>query len=333
MSNVLFRAAAVTAIATLVSATALAPRAVAQSGPVTTYPQHTIKLVVGSTAAGGVDTLARILAANLAAPLGQSLIVENRPGAGQNIGSAFVAHSAPDGYTLLVTSSSFAVNVNLYPDINYDPIKDFVPIALIAQSPNLLVVRPSLPVNTLEEFIAYGKRQKSPLTYSSSGVGNTQHLATELFKLKTGMDATHIPYSGSAPSLMALLSESTDFTFINISTVKGEVLSGKVRPLAITSNARSPLFPNVPTMQQAGLSGMDVSAWYGVLAPAGTPPAIVTKLNKAIDDVLSNPAAVKRLDALGMDPITETPDYFSTFLKQDMERWKTTIDRAHIKGQ
>lgn len=310
----------------------LAFNAAAQGAPdaASSYPNRPIRLLVGYTPGGGADIMGRLIAHEISETLKQSVIVENRPGAGQNIAASLVAHSPADGYTLLISSSALALNISLYPKLDYDPVKDFTPIAVFAQSPNLLVVRQSLPVNSVAELIAYAKKKPGSMNFSSSGSGSTQHLSAELFKLKTGIEATHIPYKGSAPSVAAVLNGEVDFTFINIPSAKQFVFNHQMKALAITSAKRSPLLPDVPTMEQAGVQGMDISAWYGLLGPKGMPPAIVAKLNAVINEAVQRKDLQKQLEGLGVEPMTQSPEYFEKFLSEDIARWAKTIKRAHV---
>ena len=297
------------------------------------YPDHPIKLVVGYTPGGGADIMARLIQQQLSEAFKQSVIVENRPGAGQNIASSYVAHAKPDGYTLLVSSSALAVNISLYRKLDYDPVKDFAPIAVFAESPNLLVVRKALPVNSVKELIAYAKSRPGALNFSSSGSGSTQHLSGELFKLKTGINAMHIPYKGTMPSITAVLSGEVDFSFMNIPSAKTYILNHQLKGLAITAAKRSPVVPEIPTMEEAGVKGMDVAAWYGVLGPAGMPKAVVQKLNAAIDKAVASGAFRKKLEDLGTTPLDESPAYFKHFLSEDIARWRDVIHAAHIHQQ
>ncbi|HEV7801919.1 MAG TPA: tripartite tricarboxylate transporter substrate binding protein, partial [Burkholderiales bacterium] len=290
-------------------------------------------LVVGYAPGGGVDIMARLVAPRLTEALGQQVIVDNRPGAGQNIGAEVVARSAPDGYTLFMASSALGINVSLYPKLTYDPVKSFAPVGLVSQSPNLLLVHPSLPVNTAKEFIAFAKKNPGKLNFSSSGSGSTQHLCGELFKLMTGVQMTHVPYKGSAPSLTALVSGEVHFAFNNIPSAQPFMSQGRLKALAITSKRRSVLLPQVPTLIEAGLQGFDVAAWYGVLAPAGTSPEIVSKLNGVIVGIVNNKDFQTRLAQLGADPIGESPQYFSKFLQEEIVRWEKVVKAAKAKPE
>jgi tripartite-type tricarboxylate transporter receptor subunit TctC len=297
------------------------------------YPDRPVKLIVGYPPGGGADIMARLLQKQLSLAFGQSVIVENRPGAGQNIADTFVAHAEPDGYTLLLASSALAVNPSLYPKVSQNPLTAFAPIAVFAQSPNLLVVNPKLPVNSVAELVAYEKKKPDGGNFSSSGNGGTQHLSGELFKMRAGVPGTHIPYKGSAPSLAAVLGGEVDYSFVNIPSAKPLVLQHQLKALAVTSAQRSPLLPDVPTMTQAGVADMNVAAWYGLLAPAGTPAPIVAKLNAAVNRAVGNDPLKSQLVNLGSDPTTQSPDWFRQYLADDTHRWADTIKAAGIRPQ
>jgi tripartite-type tricarboxylate transporter receptor subunit TctC len=303
------------------------------SDPAAHYPDHPIRLVVGYTPGGGADIMARLLQKQLTTTLKQSVIVENRPGAGQNIADAYVAKASPDGYTLLVSSSALAVNPSLFPKLSQNPLTAYAPVALFAQSPNLLVVNPKLPVNSVAELIAYEKKKPDGGDFSSSGSGSTQHLSGEIFKLKTGIKATHVPYKGSAPSVAAVMSGDVDFSFVNIPSAKPLVLAHQLKALAVTSAQRSPLLPDVPTMTQAGLDGMNIAAWYGLLAPAGTPAPVVAKLNAAVNQAVGSEPLKSQFVNLGSDPTVQSSAYFSQYLADDTHRWADAVKAAAIHPQ
>jgi tripartite-type tricarboxylate transporter receptor subunit TctC len=298
-----------------------------------TYPTKPVRLVVGYAPGGGVDIMARLIAPRLSETLGQQVIVENRPGAGQNIGAEIVARAAPDGYTLFMSSSALGINVSLYPKLSYHPIKSFTPIALFAQAPNLLLVHPSMPVGNAKEFIAFAKKNPGKLNFSSSGSGSTQHLSGELLKLATGVQMVHIPYKGSAPSLTALVSGEVDFTFTNIPSSTPFLQQKRVKALAITSRKRSPLLPEVPTLIEAGLKDFDVAAWYGLLAPAGTPPETISKLHDAVNAIVRSKDFQTRLAQLGADPIQESQQFFAKFLQEEIARWAKVIKASGAKPE
>lgn len=293
------------------------------------YPDHPIKLVVGYEPGGGNDIAARLLAKRLSSILNQSIVVENRPGAGTNIASSYVARSAPDGYTLSLASTALAVNGSLYKKLDYDAVKDFAPVALFAEAPNLLVINPKLPVNSVNDLIDYGKKHPGRLNFSSSGSGSSQHLSGELFKVKGGFQATHIPYKGSAPALTAVISGEADFSFLNIPSAKQLIESGQVKALAITSAKRFSAVPNVPTMQEQGQKGMEVGTWYSIVVPAGTPQPIIEKLNTAINQAVNEPELRKRFEDLGIAPVAESPAYFKKFLASEIVRWREIVEQSH----
>ncbi|OZI37932.1 hypothetical protein CAL29_06095 [Bordetella genomosp. 10] len=297
------------------------------------FPDRPLRLIVGYTPGGGVDIMARLIQQPMSEALGQTVVVENRPGASQNIGAQYVAHSPADGYTLFTSSSALAVNISLFPKLDYDPVKDFTPIALFAQSPNVLVVRSGLDVNSVADLIAYEKHRKSAGNFSSSGPGSTQHLCGELFNLRTGLKVMHIPYKGTAPSVSAVMSGEVDYTFMNIPSAKGLIASHQLKALAVTSGKRSPLLPDVPTMAEAGVPDMDVQAWYGILGPANMPPDVVKRLNSVIVQAVKQPAFQEKLLSMGADPISGSPQMFQKFLAQDIQRWAGVVHAAKIKLQ
>ncbi len=300
------------------------------AAPGDNYPgDRPIKLVVGYAPGGGNDIAARLLANAIGPALKGTFVVENKAGAGTNIGASYVAHSPPDGYTLSLSSTALAVNKSLYKKLDYDPQKDFEPIALAGEAPNLLLVNPKLPVNSVQEFIAYAKKNPGKLNFTSAGTGSTQHLSGELFKIKCGIEATHVPYKGSAPALAAVISGEGDFSFVNIPSSK-QFLEGKqLKALAITSAKRFAAVPDIPTMAEAGVQGMEVATWYSILAPAGTPRPIIDKLNKAINQAVEGAELKKRFIDEGIAPLTGTPEFFKKFLADEITRWKVVVEQSH----
>ncbi len=313
------------AVASLHSAAALAqaPR----------YPVKPIKMVVGYAPGGGSDIMGRLIAQQISEAVGQQVIVENRAGAAQNIAAEYVAKSPNDGYTLFLSSAALGINVSLYPKLNYDPVKDFTPIAVFATSPNLLMVHPSYPAKTVKEFIAVARKNPGKLNFSSSGSGSSQHLAGELLKIRIGVDMTHIPYKGSAPSMTALASGEVDFSFNNIPAAQPLMIPGRVRALGITSEKRSPLLPELPTMIEGGLPGFVTQTWYGVLSPAATPPEIVNMLNGIVVKAVQKPDFRARLAQTGADTITETPEYFRKMLNEEIARWAVVVKASKAKPE
>lgn len=297
------------------------------------YPVKPIRMVVGYAAGGGSDIMGRLIAQQMAEGLGQQVIVENRPGAAQNVAAEFVARAPADGYTVFLSSAALGINVSLYPKLNYDPVKDFIPVAVFATSPNLLLVHPSFPARNAREFIAVAKKHPGKLNFSSSGSGSSQHLSGEMLKIAIGVDMTHIPYKGSAPSMTALASGEVDFSFNNIPSAQPLMVPGRVRALAITSEKRSALLPELPTMVEGGLPGFVTQTWYGVLVPAGTPADIVNTLNAVIVKAVQKEDFRSRLAQTGADPIAETPEYFRRLLREEIDRWGKVVRASKAKPE
>jgi tripartite-type tricarboxylate transporter receptor subunit TctC len=289
------------------------------------YPARPVRLVVGFTPGGGVDINARMLAPKLSEYLGQQVIVENKPGAGTNIANEFVAKSAPDGYTLLINTPAVAINMSLYRDLPFDTLRDFVPVSVFSESPNVLVVNAKLAAHDVKDLVAMARSAPGKLNYSSAGVGTTQHLAGELFKLRTGSFIVHIPYKGTSPSLTALIAGEVDLSFANIPSIQAHVKSGRLRALAVTASRRDPQLPDVPTMKEAGLDGVEVVVWYGVLAPAGTPSEIVHKLADGIQRAAHDTELRKRMLEQGAAPVGNTPEEFAKLLREEVARWHDVV--------
>jgi len=300
--------------------------------PVTTYPTKPVKLVVPFPPGGSLDIAGRLIAQKLGEAWGQSVVVENKPGAGGNIGADFVAKSPPDGYTILLGAlSTHAVNPSLYKSMPYDAAKDFAPITLIAITPNVLVVNSSLPVNSAREFIAYAKANPGKLAFGSGSNGSAGHLAGELFKVETGTDAVHVPFKGGAPATQALLAGDTQFMFDNLANAMSQVKAGKIKALAVTTAQRSGLVPDLPTMSEAGLPGFDISTWYGLFAPAGTPTPIVAKWNADVTKVLNSADVRAKLVADGAEPSPNTPEQFSQFIARELAKYARIVKASGAK--
>jgi len=297
------------------------------------YPTKPVRLVVPFPPGGTTDILARAIAQRYSEAFGQPFVVDNRPGAGGNIGSELVAKSPPDGYTLLMgTVGTHAINPSLYAKMPYDHVKDFVPVILVAGVPNVLVVNPSLPVNSVQELIAYAKANPNKLNFASSGNGTSIHLSGELFKTMTGVQMTHVPYKGSAPALTDLIGGQVQLMFDNLPSSLQFIKAGKLRALAVTSLARSSTLPELPTLAESGLPGFEASSWFGVLAPAGTPNDIVKKLNGEIAAWLASPDAKEKLAAQGAIAAGGTPDAFVTHIAAESAKWAKVVKAsgAHV---
>ena len=269
----------------------------------TPYPTKPIRIVVPFPAGGTTDILARAVAQRLTETLGQPVVVDNRPGAGGNIGAELVAKAAPDGYTLLMgTVGTHAINASLYAKMPYDHVRDFAPVILVAGVPNVLVINPALPVNSVQELIAYGKANPGKLNFASSGNGTSIHLSAELFKTMTGVQMAHVPYKGSAPALVDLMGGQVQLMFDNLPSALPQIKAGKLKALAVTSAQRSSALPDVPTVIESGLPGFEASSWFGLLAPAGTPKDIIAKLNGEVAKWLATPGSQGKAGRAGRDP-------------------------------
>ncbi len=297
------------------------------------YPEHALKLIVPFPPAGATDVVGRILANKLGENLGQPVVVENKPGAGGSLGSAFAAKSDPDGYTLLIgTTSTHSIGPTLQ-KLPYDPIRDFAPIVHVADVPNVLVVSPSLPVASVAELIAYAKARPGQLNFASSGVGTIVHLNGELFKLVAGVDLVHVPYKGTALAIPDMASGAVAMLFDSLASVMPPIRSGKVKPLAVNAPRRQALLPDVPTLAEAGLPQFDRYTWFGVFAPAGTPAPVVAKLNAEILASLKDAQLRERFAAVGAEPVGGTPAEFVERIRSDAERWSQVIHAAHVQVQ
>ncbi len=296
------------------------------------FPARPVKIVVGFTPGGGVDINARLLASKLGDILGQPVIVENKPGAGTNIAADFVAKSAPDGYTLFFNSPAVAINMSLYKNPGYDALKDFAPVSVFSDSTNILVVPASLPVKTVKDLIALAKEKPGALNFSSAGSGSTQHLAGELFKLRTGTQMVHVPYRGSAPSIAALLAAEVQLSFVNPLAIGSHVKSGRLRALAVAGAKRAALLPDVPTMKEAGVDGVEVPLWFGLLAPAATPREAIATLAAGVQRAAKDPDMRKRLEEQGGEPVGSTPEEFAALLREEVAKWAEVVKVSGAKA-
>ena len=296
------------------------------------WPSKPITYIVPFPPGGTTDVLARILGQKLGAALGTTIVVENKPGAGGNVGSEVVAKAAPDGYTLLGgTISSHSINVSLYPKLPYDPVTSFQPITLIGTNPNILVVNASSPYKSVQDVTAALKAKPGSLSYASAGNGTSQHLSAELYKYMAGVDMVHIPYKGSGPAIQDVIGGQVPMMF-DTSVVAGpHIEGGRLRALAVTSAKRASAFPNVPTMAESGVPGYDVVSWQAIFAPAGTPKPIVDRLHAEIAKILKDPEVQERLAKLGLDPSGMTPAELAAFQKVEIDKWAKVIKAANIK--
>ena len=296
------------------------------------YPNKPIRLIVPSTPGDAADLVARLVALKLSPVLGQPVTVENRPGAGGVIGSEAAAKSAPDGYTLIMgNAGSHSINAAVYPKLPYDIQRDFVPLSQVAVAPNIAVINPMVPANSIAEFIAYAKSQPGKLSYASGGNGSSAHMSMELFKFMSGVDIQHVPYKGSSPALTDLMAGQVAIFIGNLPPTVPLIKAGKLRALAVTAKSRSALMPELPTISEAGLPGYETIAWYGVLTPAGTPPEIVRKLAAEIAKITRSPDMRDKLVEMGVDPVGGTPEEFKALIDSDIAKWKPIAKKAGIK--
>ena len=298
------------------------------------YPARPITLIVPYAAGGGNDVLARGVAEPMGKTLGQAVVIENHGGAGGSLGTRQVAKSAPDGYTLgLGGTGTLAVDPTLYPNVGYDPRKDFAPVGLIATSPLIILVNPSLPAHNVQELIALAKKQPGKLNYASAGRGSGIHLGTVLFALTAGIELTHIPYKGSGPALTDLLGGHVALYFSSLPPAIGLVKEGKLRALGVTGLKRSPIFPDVPTVAEQGLPGFEAVLHYGIVAPAGTPRGIVDKLNAALRTALNSDEVHKRIATEGAEPLPTTPDQYAADIDREETKWSALVEKAGLKAK
>ena len=296
------------------------------------YPSKPIRIVAPSTPGDAPDVIARLVADKLTAALGQQVVVENKPGAGGVVGSDYVAKSAPDGYTLIMgNAGSHGINAAVYSKLPYDIQRDFAPVSQVAVAPNVMVVNPSVPANTVAEFIAYAKANPGKLSYASGGNGSSAHMSMELFKSMAGIDIQHVPYKGSSPALTDVVAGQVVVFIGNMPPTVPLIKAGKLRRLAVTTRTRSALMPELPTITEAGLPGYETVAWFGVLAPAGTPPEIVNKLSAEIAKIAKSPEMRERLVAMGAEPVGSTPEEFKAVIDRDIAKWKPLAQKVGIK--
>lgn len=297
------------------------------------WPNKPIKLVVGYAAGGATDVIARIVGVKLGEQLGQSIVIDNRAGANSNIAAESVARAPADGYTLFVFTIANTINASLYDKLSYDPLKDFEPIGLIAKVPNILVVNEKLPIKSLAEYVQFAKAAPNGITFASSGSGSSIHLSGEMFKMIANLNMLHVPYRGSAPAVNDLLGGQVQSMFDNTPSALPHVRAGKLRAIAITSAQRSALLPDVPSVAESGFPGFDVQSWFGVSAPAGTPRAVVERVNAELGKVLASPDVRERLVNLAATPSHGTPEQFRNFAASEVKRWHDVVKQSGAKAE
>ena len=319
-------------LATCAVALVCTPASMAASADIA-YPVKPVRLVVGFAPGGGTDATARTISVKLGPELGQQIIVDNRPGAAGNIGSELVARAAPDGYTLeMGTVGTHAINPSLYAKMPYDHVKDFVPIVLVAGVPNVLVVNPAVPVNSVQELIAYARANPGKLNFASSGSGTSIHLSGELFKTMTGVQMTHVPYKGSAPALTDLMGGQVQLMFDNLPSSLAFIKAGKLKALAVTSATRAAALPDVPTIAESGVPGFEASSWFGIVAPAGTPREVVNKVNAEINKWLASPEAKEKLASQGAIAAGGSPEDFAKHIAAETAKWAAVIKASGARA-
>ena len=296
------------------------------------YPTRPIRLIVPFAPGGSADNLARTIQPGLGETLGQSLVIDNRPGASSIIGTDLTAKAAPDGYTLLLITTTHTVNPALMPKLPFDALKDFAPVSLVVSQPNILVVHPSVPAKTVKELVALAKAKPNTLNFASGGNGSSPHLSGELLKLVTGIQITHVPYKGSGPGITDLLGGHVQLMFAGPLGVEQHIKGGRLRALAVADARRSVVLPDVPTMAEGGVPGVETGTWYGMLAPARTPPALIDTVYRAIAKVLQLPDLKARLLAQGVDIVASPPQQFAAFLRSEVAKWAKVVKDAKVQA-
>ena len=298
------------------------------------WPSKPIRFVVPYVAGGASDITVRSIAQLLTTSLGQTMMVENKAGGGGNIGTDFVAKAAPDGYTFLMAyAGPIAINPHLYKNIAFNAQKDFAPVSLMADAPLILAVHPSVPANNLAELIAYLKANPDQVFFGSSGTGGADHLAGELFRLQAGVRINHIPFKGGAQAVVDLVAGRTQLEFLTIPGGLSHIRAGRLKAIALASSKRFPLFPDVPTMTEAGMKDFEINNWYGISAPAGTPAPIIASMNQALQQAIQDPALRARFQEVGLVPMSNTPEEFTALIKSDSEKWQKIIQSAGVTAE
>ncbi|WP_439686944.1 Tripartite tricarboxylate transporter substrate binding protein [Cupriavidus oxalaticus] len=321
----------VIAVGSVLTVAALAALTAGSARAAQDWPQRPVSVVVPFPAGGSTDTIARMLTAPLNEKLGQPFVVDNKPGATGAIGATFVKRAPADGYTMLVASIGvFAVNPFLQKNLGYDPVKDFDLLTVAVRAPNVLVVNPQFPARNVQELVAHMKKNPGKVSFASSGAGSSDHLTAALFWQKTGTDGLHVPYKGGAPAISDLLAGQVEVSFQNINAVLQHIRTGKLKALAVTADKRSAVLPNVPTMAEAGVREVEVYSWQGVAAPRGLPADVKTRLHGALVGALNDPRMRQKLSENGFEVVANTPEQFSQFEAQELQRWKTVIEKGRI---
>src|SRR4051812_15312333 len=318
--------------ALFVASLAVSPAAVVAQGA-DGYPSKPIRFILPFPPGGGTDILGRLLSERLATQLGQPVVVENRGGAGGNVGAEAAARSAPDGYTIVLVAPSLAISPSLYKKLAYDPVKDFAPVSLVATVPNVMVTNPSVPARTLAEFIALAKSKPGGMNFGSGGNGTSNHLAGELFNIVAGVRLVHVPYKGVNLAMNDVMSGEVQLVFIGIPAAAPHIKAGRLRALAVIDSKRAAALPDVPTAAEAGLADFEVTTWYGVLAPAGTPRPIVARINAEIVNAMQAADMKERLAAMATEPVTSTPEAFAELIRREIVKWGDVVRAAGLEAE
>lgn len=297
------------------------------------YPTRPLRLITPSSPGSGVDIVARVFSQKLTNLLGQQVVVDNRAGAGANLGAEIAAHATPDGYTLFIATPAHAINSSFFHHLNYDLMKDFSPVSLITTGQYVVIVNPSLPAKSIRELIDLARKKPGALAYGSGGIGNATHLAVELFNTMTGTRMLHVPYKGSGPALVDLIGGRVQLMFANLTAALPHVKAGRLRALATTGEKRSRILPNVPTVNESGVPGYVVTSYYGILVPTETPKDIIARLNGKIVKTMSAPEMREQLAAQGADPTSSTPEHFRAFLQSEIDKWAKVVKSAHVQAK
>ncbi len=297
------------------------------------YPSKPVRLILPFPPGGGTDILGRLVAERLAARLGQPVVTDNRGGAGGNLGAEAAARAAPDGYTLLFAATTLAISPSLYAKLNYDPFKDLAPISLIATVPNVMITHPSVPARTLQEFIALARAKPGEMNFGSGGNGTSNHLGGELFNMVAGVKLVHVPYKGVNLAMNDAIAGNVQLVLIGITAAAPQIKAGRLRALAVLAPQRSAALPDVPTAAEAGLPELDVTTWYGLLAPAGTPRPVIARLNAEIARIMHAPELQERLVSMAAEPRTSTPEEFGAYIRQEAARWGEVVRKAGLRAE